>query len=286
MHHPSAPVGVYDSGLGGLSVVKALKAHLPNESILYVADNARVPYGGRSPEEIQRFSQEVIDFLVDQGVKTIVCACNTSSVLILPAMKRYRGVTVLGLARAGAVLPPEVKRVGLLATEATVRSQQYKQMLRLHHPFVAYEEQACPAFVPLIESGRWDGPEAEAAVRAYITPLLQKKVDALLLGCSHYPYLAPLLAHMAPHVRLINPAEQMARMLAQTLREQRLEAPEQARTFAHFYTTGATESFRQLGERFLGFAMETLRSTSLNGAVTAAMAVPKPVRSEAALSFA
>ena len=214
MHYPSAPVGVYDSGLGGLSVVKALRAHLPNESIVYVADNARVPYGGRSPEEIRRFSQEVIDFLVEQGVKTIVCACNTSSVLILPALKRYRGVTVLGLARAGAVLPPEVKRVGLLATEATVRSQQYKQMLRLHHPFVAYEEQACPAFVPLIESGHWEGPEAEAAVQAYVAPLLQKKVDALLLGCSHYPYLAPLLTRMAPHIRLINPAEQMAHMLA------------------------------------------------------------------------
>jgi glutamate racemase len=286
MHYPSAPVGVYDSGLGGLSVVKALRAHLPNESIVYVADNARVPYGGRSPEEIRRFSQEVIDFLVEQGVKTIVCACNTSSVLILPALKRYRGVTVLGLARAGAVLPPEVKRVGLLATEATVRSQQYKQMLRLHHPFVAYEEQACPAFVPLIESGHWEGPEAEAAVQAYVAPLLQKKVDALLLGCSHYPYLAPLLTRMAPHIRLINPAEQMAHMLAQTLREQRLEAPAQARTFAHFYTTGPSESFRTLGERFLGFAMETLRSTSLNGAVTAPARPAPSARVEAALSLA
>lgn len=267
MHHPQAPIGIYDSGLGGLSVVRQVMRVLPQESLLYVADTARVPYGGRNPEEIRRFSYEILDFLVEQGVKMIAVACNTSSVLILPSSQKHRHVSLHGLAQAGARLPAGIKRVALLATEATVRSGQYKRLLQLHHPFVELVEVACPDFVPLVESGRWESAEAFEIVAQRLAPLKQRGLDAVILGCSHFPYLhRAIQAALGPQVQLLDPAERLASQLATELQERRLLNSDPKPIF-HGYTTACPSTFQPLAERYLQRELRHLRQTSLGGRV-------------------
>lgn len=267
MHHPQAPIGIYDSGLGGLSVVRQVMMALPQESLLYVADTARVPYGNRSPEEIRSFSYEILDFLVEQGVKMIAVACNTSSVLILPASKKHRSVPVFGLAQAGAHLPVGIKRVALLATEATVRSGQYKRLLQLHHPLVELVEVACPDFVPLVESGRWESAEAFDVVAARLAPLQQRGLDAVILGCSHFPYLHKAIrAALGPQVQLLDPAERLASQLVGELQQHRLLNGDPKPIF-HGYTTACPSTFQPLAERYLQRELRHLRQTCLGGRV-------------------
>jgi len=265
MHHPQAPIGIYDSGLGGLSVLRQLWQKLPQESVIYVADTARVPYGGRSPEEIQRFSHEIIDFMIENGVKMIAVACNTSSVIVLPALKRYQGVPVLGLAQAGAQLPPTIRRVGLLATEATIRSQQYRRMLQLNHPFVELHELACPDFVPLVESGRWEGAEAHQLVAERLKPLQEKGLDGVILGCSHFPYLARAIrASLGEKVALLDPAERLVDKIAKELSQNRLLNTD-PQPSTHVYTTAHPASFQPLAERYLEKELRHLRQSDLHG---------------------
>jgi glutamate racemase len=265
MHHPQAPIGIYDSGLGGLSLVKALSSELPQESLLYVADTARVPYGGRNPAEIRQFSHEIIDYLVDQGVKMIAVACNTSSVMILPALKKYQGVPILGLAQAGARLPAGIKRVALLATEATVRSQEYKRMLQFNHPLVALTELPCPDFVPLVESGQWQSPEALQTIQQRLAPLKSHALDAVILGCSHFPYLAPIIQSvLGAGVRLLDPAQELAKQIQQALTQMRLLNTD-PQPYLHAYTTACPNSFRPLAERYLQRDLRHLRQSNLGG---------------------
>ncbi len=273
MHHPQAPIGIYDSGLGGLSVVRQVMMALPQESLLYVADTARVPYGNRSPEEIRSFSYEILDFLVEQGVKMIAVACNTSSVLVLPASKKHRNVPVFGLAQAGAHLPAGLRRVALLATEATVRSGQYKRLLQLHHPLVELVEVACPDFVPLVESGKWESAEAFELVAARLAPLKQRDLDAVILGCSHFPYLhTAIQAALGAEVQLLDPAERLAVQVAGELTQRRLLNRDPKPIF-HGYTTACPSTFAPLAERYLQRELRHMRQTSLGGRV-ASFAAP------------
>lgn len=268
MHHPQAPIGIYDSGLGGLSVVKQVMQILPQESLLYVADTARVPYGGRSPEEIRSFSYEILDFLVEQGVKMVAVACNTSSVLILPTSKKHRHVPVYSLAQAGAHLPAKTKRVALLATEATVRSGQYKRLLQLHHPLVELFEVACPDFVPLVENGHWDSDAAFTIVAQRLLPLRECALDAVILGCSHFPYLHKAIrAALGPQVKLLDPAERLAQQLASELQHNCLLNRDPKPIF-HVYTTACPSRFQPLAERFLQIELRYLRQTCLGGRLT------------------
>lgn len=273
MHHPQAPIGIYDSGLGGLSVVRQVMQILPQESLLYVADTARVPYGGRSPDEIRSFSYEILDFLVEQGVKMVAVACNTSSVLVLPTSKKHRHVPVHGLAQAGARLPAGIKRVALLATEATVRSGQYKRLLQLHHPWVELIEVACPDFVPLVESGRWESAEAFAVVEQRLAPLRERGLDAVILGCSHFPYLHKAIqAALGPQVQLLDPAERLANQLAAELQHNRLLNRDPKPIF-HAYTTACPSTFQPLAERYLQRELRHLRQTCLGGRLSQRVSV-------------
>jgi glutamate racemase len=220
------PIGLYDSGIGGLSVVREVFRQLPHESVLYFGDTARVPYGPRPEHEIIAFNREIAAMLVAQGVKLILIACNTSSAMALPVLQAECPVPIIGLIRPGAEAALEAgKHVGVIATEGTIRSGAYGRMIRALAPQAHVQEVACPPLVPLVERGVWDGPEAETVVAGCLAPFLADRPDCLVLGCTHYPHLAPLIRRaLGPGVALVDPAARSVEAAARLLAERGLLA--------------------------------------------------------------
>lgn len=244
-------IGVFDSGVGGLTVVAALRRRLPGESILYLGDTARLPYGSKSPETVTRYTRRNIEFLTERGVKAVVIACNTASALALPHLEPH--VPTWGVIEPGARKAAAVSRgrVGVIATEATVRSDAYPRALRALRPDLAILSQACPLFVPLVEEGWHDDPITEEVAERYLRPLLDSGVDTLVLGCTHYPLLKPVLHRVAgPGVTLVDSAEVVAEMVAEGIASGGLTATHTP--VHHFCVTDAGASFRKLAERILG----------------------------------
>lgn len=238
------PLGVFDSGVGGLTVLREIVRRSPHESTIYLGDNARAPYGMRSDEEVLAFSRQSLDALVERDVKAIVVACNTSTAVGLGAFRRRYDLPVLGVIRAGAsaaALATRVRRVGVIATPATIRSHAYFQAIKDENPAVEVYEHATPALVPLVEAGTLTGPLAEAAIADALAPLLGgpdsagdsifpkppgATVDTLLLGCTHYPLLRPLIAAAAgDRVAIVDSATATASALAELLGVNAMEAP-------------------------------------------------------------
>lgn len=251
----ASPIGVFDSGLGGLTVFGALARRMPEESLIYFGDTARVPYGSKSPEAIARFSAQAARFLASRGIKLLVVACNTSSALALPAIRRAARVPVIGVIEPGARAAAAVTRgrVGIVGTEATVRSGAYPRALRALSSRIKTESRPCPLFVPLVEEGWWNGPVVSAVAARYLAPLKAARVDALILGCTHYPYLKPAIARaMGPRVRLIDSAEETVRETERLLSQTGLRAPRGRRGRREFYASDAPERFRRLARRMLG----------------------------------
>jgi glutamate racemase len=244
-------IGVFDSGVGGLTVVSALRRRLPGESILYLGDTARLPYGSKSPETVTRYTRRNIEFLTERGVKAVVIACNTASALALPHLEPH--VPTWGVIEPGARKAAAVSRgrVGVIATEATVRSDAYPRALRALRPDLEILSQPCPLFVPLVEEGWHDDPVTEQVAERYLRPLLDANIDTLVLGCTHYPLLKPVLHRVAgPEVTLVDSAEVVAEMVAEGI-----DANGLAATHApvhHFCVTDAGASFRKLAGRILG----------------------------------
>ncbi len=251
----ASPIGVFDSGLGGLTVFGALARRMPEEALIYFGDTARVPYGSKSPEAIARFSAQAARFLASRGIKLLVVACNTSSALALPAIRRAARVPVIGVIEPGARAAAAVTRgrVGIVGTEATVRSGAYPRALRALSARIKTESRPCPLFVPLVEEGWWNGPVVAAVAARYLAPLKAARVDALILGCTHYPYLKPAIARaMGPRVRLIDSAEETARETERALEGLGLRAPRGRRGRREFYASDAPDRFRRLARRMLG----------------------------------
>jgi glutamate racemase len=245
-------IGVFDSGVGGLTVVSALRRRLPRESILYLGDTARLPYGSKSPETVIRYTRRNIEFLAERGVKAVVVACNTASALALPHLDPR--VPTWGVIEPGARKAAEVSRgrVGVIATEGTIRSDAYAHAIRRLRPELEILSQACPLFVPLVEEGWHDDPVTEEVAQRYLAPLLAAGIDTLVLGCTHYPLLKPVLQRVVgPDVTLVDSAESVAEVVAAGLAERGLEAggrpPEH-----HLCVTDAGESFHRLAGRILG----------------------------------
>jgi len=265
------PIGFFDSGVGGLTVLREVLRRLPSESTVYLGDNARAPYGPRSDDEVIRFSTECLDELAARDVKAIVVACNTSSAVALADLRRRYDLPILGVVRPGAAaaaLTTRNRRVGVIATQATVRSRAYFQAIKDENPFIEVYEHATPELVPLVEAGFLDGPVAEAAVARAIAPLVGEtdgagdsvfprgrsgRIDTLLLGCTHYPLLAPIIERLAgPGIAVIDSASATASSLASLLEVEGLAAP-LGTTASHVQlTTGDIDAFRRTAEQLFG----------------------------------
>lgn len=245
------PVGVFDSGVGGLTVVKEIIKRLPHENIIYVGDTANVPYGGKPPHELIRLGKNIIDFLIRQGVKVVVAACNTSSSVSLPVLRDIYDVPIIDVISPGAANAVAVTRngrIGVIATEATVNSRAYTKHIKALSSDVSVYEVACPRFVSLVEQGHLDGDEVEAIAGEYLQPLRRQGVDTLVIGCTHYPFLVPIIHKiMGDKVQLVDPAEETASRLKAMLVEQRLDNQGNADPLHQFFATGPSDSFFRVG---------------------------------------
>ena len=252
----SRPIGIFDSGIGGLTVARAIYDRLPGESTIYFGDTARVPYGPKSPETVRRYSLEILDWLLEQDVKAVVIACNTSTAHALEALQAASPVPVIGVIEPGARAAITASRggtIGVIGTAGTIASNAYARAIRGIRSGARVEQRACPLFVPLVEEGWFEHPAADLIAREYLTPFTEAGVGTLVLGCTHYPLLRPLLQQvMGPDVRLIDSGEETARVVAAALRERGLEAPEGAPATHRFVVSDDEARFRQVGARFIG----------------------------------
>ena len=250
-------IGVFDSGVGGLTVLRELYRHLPNESILYFGDTARLPYGTRSQAEILQFVREILIWMVDQGVKMAIMACNTSSALALEAVRSEFDLPILGVILPGARAAVGLgKRIGVIATPATAASNAYRRAILEVDATVSVWQVGCPEFVPLIEQDRIYDPYTLEVAREYLAPLLQYRIDTLVYGCTHYPHLAPILRTILPRsVNLCDPAVHVVSAASQELDLLGLRnvRPPLATRFA---VSGCPEQFAKLSVQWLGCTPE------------------------------
>ncbi|HZE09709.1 MAG TPA: glutamate racemase [Gemmatimonadaceae bacterium] len=263
----NAPVGVFDSGLGGLTVVREMIAQLPNESIIYFGDTARVPYGPKSPDTVLRYSREITSYLRDQGVKAVVVACNTATAHALPALREEFDLPIVGVIEPGARAAAgatKTRQVGVIGTAGTIRSRAYEKEIQKLLPDARITAQACALFVPLVEEGWVDTEPTRAIARNYLAPLVSAEVDTLVLGCTHYPLMKTVIGNVVGRqVRLIDSAEETAREAGEVLRANALEnaTPNQARY--RFIASDAPDTFLALGERFLGSSIDRVEALTL-----------------------
>ena len=251
-----APIGIFDSGIGGLTVARAIYERLPHESTIYFGDTARVPYGPKSPDTVRRYSLEILHWLLGQGVKAVVIACNTSTAHALDALQAKSPVPVIGVIEPGARAAVSAMRrgpIGVIGTAGTIASNAYARAIQAAKPGAAVEQKACPLFVPLVEEGWFEHPAAELIALEYLQPLKRANVDVLVLGCTHYPLLKPLLQRiMGPDIRLIDSGEETAATVQGVLHSTGLNAPPSASPAHRFVVSDDEARFRQVGSRFIG----------------------------------
>ncbi len=279
------PIGFFDSGVGGLTVLREVMRRLPNESTIYLGDNARAPYGPRSDDEVRRFSAESLDELAARDVKAIVVACNTSSAIALPHLRLRYDRPLLGVVRPGATaaaLATRNQRVGVIATQATVRSRAYFQAIKEEDPFVDVVELATPKLVPLVEAGQTDGSLVEEVVGEQIAPIMSadQDIDTLLLGCTHYPLLAPVIRKIiGSGVAVIDSASATASALAALLEMHSLGAPDDAHPSHVQFTTGDVDAFERIAGRLFDPDLADVKHLQIAG-VAAQAGAPAAVRGE------
>ncbi|MDY7015955.1 MAG: glutamate racemase [Cyanobacteriota bacterium] len=249
------PIGVFDSGVGGLTVLREFYRQLPEESILYFGDTARLPYGTRTPEEILQFVREILHWMTAQQVKMLVMACNTSSALALETVQRECELPVLGLILPGARAAVRAgRRIGVIATPATAASNAYRQAILEVDAGVRVWQVGCPEFVPLIESDRIDTPDTRKVARRYLQPLIERKIDTLVYGCTHYPHLEPILRELLPtSVGLVDPARSLVRAADRELQLMGLKNLEtEVASKTRFCVSGSPQKFARLSRSWLG----------------------------------
>ena len=255
----AAPIGVFDSGLGGLTVAHAIMRQLPSESLIYFGDTARVPYGPKSPDTVRRYSREISAFLIEQGVKAIVVACNTATAHALPALRDELDVPVIGVVEPGAraaVRATRTGHIGVIGTAGTIRSQAYVRAIHAENPDVRVTALACPLFVPLVEEGWTNHPATHLVAEEYLAPFVKDAIDTLVLGCTHYPLLKPLIGEIVGRsVRLIDSAEETAADARRMLAANDLAAGAGEGEY-RFIASDDPQQFLTLGRRFLGSAIE------------------------------
>ena len=260
----SAPIGVFDSGVGGLTVAREIMRNLPNEHIVYFGDTARVPYGSKSKDTIIRYCRQIIRFLQTQNVKAIVIACNTASALALDTVEKEFDIPIIGVIKSGARTAAATtvnKKVGVIGTESTINSQMYNQFLGELDPEITVFGKACPLFCPLVEEGWLKDPVTEEVARRYLRELLEEGIDSLIMGCTHYPLLRSLLRGIVgDQVNLVNPAYETAKELESLLQErgianQGTKAP--VKEPYRFYVSDLADKFQHFANSNLPYDIET-----------------------------
>jgi glutamate racemase len=263
----SAPIGIFDSGIGGLTVTRAIFERLPAEATIYFGDTARVPYGPKSPDTVRRYSGEIQDWLLSQGVKAIVVACNTSSAHALQALRETSPVPVIGVIEPGALAASNATRgglIGVIGTAGTIRSDAYAKAIRALLPAAKVEQVACPLLVPLVEEGWFDHEATRIIAAEYLAPLIRDGLDTLVLGCTHYPLLKPLLHRiLGPEVFLIDSAEETARAVARQVVEFGIDAPEGQVGCHRFVVSDDQARFLEVGGRFVGEKLKNVETVPL-----------------------
>ena len=273
------PIGIFDSGVGGLTVYRALHNRLPNEHFVYLGDTARVPYGTKSLATVERYAIENSQFLASRGIKLLVVACNTASALALPAIRQAVGIDVVGVIGPGArkaveiVTENESPKIGVIATEATVSSNAYADAIKNTNHKVEIIQTACPLFVSLAEENWTNEPETYSIAQKYLQQIVDGNVDVLVLGCTHYPILRDVIQQIVgENVKLIDSGEATAEEVGKMLNEKGLANPQKVKgnrrlcdDLDHFYVTDAAERFARVSERFLGVKPTKLEAIEVFG---------------------
>ena len=268
--HSSAPIGVFDSGVGGLTVAREIMRNLPDERIVYFGDTARVPYGSKSQETVVRYSKQIVRFLQTQHVKAIVIACNTASALALDAIEDELDIPILGVIQPGAKMAAastKNKRVGVIATESTIRSGMYGHCIKAYDPEITVYGKACPLFVPLVEEGWLKDPVTEEVARRYLKELLEKDIDSLILGCTHYPLIRSLVRKVVgEEVMLVNPAYETALELGRLLAREGLAndgSSDDEEEKYQFFVSDAPEKFAEFANSILPYDVKKTKKINI-----------------------
>ncbi|MDF3054194.1 MAG: murI [Gammaproteobacteria bacterium] len=264
------PIGVFDSGIGGLIALTALAKALPQEDLVYLGDTARVPYGDRSPEIVKNYARECVQFLLDHSVKLIVVACNTVSAIALSEIEKISPVPVIGVIKpavsavSAVLLTPGYKKIGIIGTRVTVQSRSYEhEIYKIHgQAGLLIYAQACPLFVPLIEEGWHEDPFIYPVAEKYLRPLKEEKIDALILGCTHYPLLRKVIEEIMPGVVLIDPAEEATKQTVQIIQQYASQNAYKERQI-ECYVTDLAPTFVRMVNQFLGVSPEAIRHVSI-----------------------
>ncbi|MCI0486579.1 MAG: glutamate racemase [Blastocatellia bacterium] len=267
MENREAPIGIFDSGVGGLTVFRAIERQLPNESLIYLGDTARIPYGTRSVATVERYALQVAAFIESKDVKAIAIACNTASALAADRLARQCSVPVISVIKPGARLAVRSTRnghIGVIATEATVASRAYEREMLEQRDGLEIISRACPLFVPLAEEGWTDHPVTRQVAEEYLAEMRASRVDTLVLGCTHYPILRPVIERvLGDRITYIDSGEAMAGEVARLLEERDLARRGREARFERFYVTDYAARFRRVAELFLGRPLESVEVVEL-----------------------
>ena len=267
----NAPIGVFDSGIGGLTVAREIMRQIPNEKIIYFGDTARMPYGSKSKETVTGFSKQIVRFLETFQVKTIVVACNTASAYALDELEKELDIPIIGVIKPGAKTAAEVTRngrIGVIATEATIGSQMYNKYIQELNKNVTIYGKACPLFVPLVEEGLWEDPVTDEIARRYLPELIDIDIDTLILGCTHYPLIRSTVGRiMGDQVTLVNPAYETARELKELLQHYDIlneEEPHLGENKYQFYVSDGAEKFKRFANSIIKYGILSAKTIKID----------------------
>ena len=264
------PIGVFDSGVGGLTVAREIMRQIPNEKIIYFGDTARVPYGSKSKETITKYSRQIVHFLQEQHVKAIVVACNTASAYALDEIEKETHIPMIGVVKPGAKVAAEATnngRIGVIGTEGTVGSRIYSTYINEINPNIKVIGKACPLFVPLVEEGLWQDPVTDEIATRYLGELIDSDIDTLILGCTHYPLIRSTVGKvMGEKVTLVNPAYETAKELKELLEKEKLlneKAPGLGDNRYRFYVSDMAENFKTFANSILEYGILSAKTINI-----------------------
>jgi glutamate racemase len=263
----NAPIGVFDSGVGGLTVAREIIRQLPNESITYFGDTARVPYGSKSKDTIIRYARQIVRFLKTKNVKAIVVACNTASAFALDTIESELDIPIIGVVKPGAksaIGNTKNKRIGIIGTEGTIKSELYTEYIHGIDSEITVIGKPCPLFVPLVEEGMLHDTVTDEIASRYLSDLKKQNIDSLILGCTHYPLLRSTVGKiMGPEVNLVNPAYETAVSLDALLKKNHIEAEKTAQPKYEFYVSDAAEKFKNFANSIMPFHIDMINQINI-----------------------